>query len=62
MKLVPWLALLVALVYFIVMSSVLASITGDAEEISLAWLVFGFPAIFFARGLTAIAINAGLPR
>ncbi len=62
MKFVSWRALIVAAVYAAVVSAILmnAEKTGDAEELTATWIVFGFPGWLFGGKWRAIAINAVL--
>ena len=63
MKLVSWPALCVALVCWVVVYAVLVNATGDGEDITATWLLFGFPGIFIIHawhGWAAIPFNAAL--
>jgi hypothetical protein len=61
-KLVSWRALIVAGIYAAVVSAILmnAEKTGDAEELTATWIVFGFPGWLFGGKWRAIAFNVGL--
>ena len=56
MKLISVPALVVALIYGLIVVTILVHATG-AEEITYTWLLFGFSGIYFIHGWGAVVFN-----